>query len=127
MKKETLQPPSLKALQSFLKYDEVNGGFVYTRKRRGSPVKPGDIAGVPQPNGMMTIMVESKRHYIHRLVWYWHHGSLPDYPYMVAHRDGDVYNNRIDNLEVVHFNDHRAKRMMLRDAEMKYQYSEYVS
>ena len=42
---------------------------------------------------------------IHRLVWTWNNGAIPD-GYVVHHLDGDRTNNRIENLELLHGNRH---------------------
>ena len=38
-------------------------------------------------------------HYLHRLIWIWHHGPIPE-RLVVDHRDGDPSHNRIGNLRL---------------------------
>ena len=39
--------------------------------------------------------VGGKEYYLHRLVWLYHFGTHPE---MIDHKDGDTFNNRIENL-----------------------------
>lgn len=40
---------------------------------------------------------QGKYYYLHRLIWLYHHGELPD---LLDHVDRDVANNRIENLRI---------------------------
>lgn len=123
-----LQLPSLSALQAFLAYDADKGGFVYTQRRRGrGRIMPGDTAGVVQPSGYRTIMIDKHRHYIHRLVWYWHHGDLPELPNIVVHINDDPSDNRIENLKVMDRTEYRMQRNEVHQAQMEMDAQDYVS
>lgn len=43
------------------------------------------------------VNVGQGKYYLHRLVWQYHHGEVPE---RVDHRDGDTMNNRIENLRL---------------------------
>lgn len=47
-------------------------------------------------------------HYIHRDVWEFHNGVIPD-GYHIHHKDGDPENNDISNLECLSQSDHHKK------------------
>ena len=55
-------------------------------------------------NGYMgaTITTGKKQHNIkmHRLIWYWHYGELPE-DEEINHKDGNKANNKINNLEMI--------------------------
>lgn len=59
----------------------------------------GNIAGSMFPSGYVSVQVDGKRHYIHRLVWLFHHGYLPEH--QLDHIDRNKSNNRIENLREV--------------------------
>lgn len=78
--------------------DEVRRIFVYEAEGR---LRRVDSAGrKPYPfraigKGYRGFTHGGKVHYLHRLVWLYHHGSLPE---MVDHANGDKNDNRIENL-----------------------------
>lgn len=49
-----------------------------------------------------------QRTYLHRDVWVFHHGPIPD-GYDIHHKDGDKANNRIENLEMHSQSEHGKK------------------
>lgn len=125
MPRKKIELPQREKLQSLLAYDANNGGFVYRKKRRGrGKIRPGDSAGVLQPNGHYTIMIDKKRYYIHRLVWFWFNGDNPE---LIEHIDGNKANNRIENLTTTTMVDYRRKRRVIRDAEIERDSHEWVS
>lgn len=55
----------------------------------------GQRAGSMAPNGRRYVSFFGKKHLVHRVIWYLHHGSVPDF---LDHIDGNPLNNRIENL-----------------------------
>ena len=45
--------------------------------------------------GYMTTKISGKHYCIHKLIWMWHHGDMPEH---IDHIDKDACNNRIENL-----------------------------
>lgn len=78
--------------------DEVRRIFAYEAEGR---LRRVDSAGrKPYPfraigKGYLGFTHGGKVHYLHRLVWLYHHGSLPK---MIDHANGDKHDNRIENL-----------------------------
>lgn len=60
-----------------------------------SKVKCGDIAGCLIPEGYVTLKFKSKCYKVHRLIYLYHHGYLPE---MIDHINGIRNDNRIENL-----------------------------
>lgn len=82
-----------KRLRELFNYDEDTGLFT-----RISPVRKanvGDIAGCVAKNGYITISVDCKRYYAHRLAFIYMTGSCPR---TVDHIDRDRSNNKWSNL-----------------------------
>lgn len=81
--------------------------------RAGDKSKPGGQrlqVQVKTPAGRRTAL------YVHRAVWAWHHGEWPDG--QVDHINGDVNDNRIENLRVV---DQQANSQNVRRAGVTYE------
>ena len=74
-----------------------DGTFVW-KSTRHNRVKIGSIAGhFHKAKKYWKIEINQKEYLAHRLVWLWHHGSLPQ---ELDHIDNDRLNNRIENLRV---------------------------
>lgn len=46
--------------------------------------------------GYRQVYLEARQYLLHRLIFFWHHGYFPK---IVDHIDGDISNNRIENLQ----------------------------
>jgi len=57
--------------------------------------KVGTVAGGKRKNGYFFASIDGKKHGVHRLVYLYHHGYMPE---EIDHIDCDPSNNRIDNL-----------------------------
>ncbi|HCL4433144.1 TPA: HNH endonuclease [Salmonella enterica] len=79
-------------------YCESTGLLTYKIKR--GKILPGNIAGTLTLNGYVTVGVDKKRYYAHRIIWEMHNGQIPD-GYQVDHINGIRSDNRIDNLRIV--------------------------
>ena len=81
-----------------LRYEPETGRLI--RRIRTSPrTQAGDLAGTLNLSGYYIVGVKiigkDKKLLAHRIVWFIHHGELPD---MLDHIDGNPLNNRIENL-----------------------------
>jgi len=79
-------------LQSIFEYKDGN---FYRKKTTTNSVNIGDKAGWMAHNGYYAVSVLSKKQYLHRLIFLYHHGYLPKF---IDHIDGNPSNNKIENL-----------------------------
>lgn len=81
-------------LRELFSYDPETGLFTRIIGRKG--VAAGAIAGTVALNGYITIGIDKKRYYAHRLAWLWVHGEMPEF--LIDHENGNKTDNRIANL-----------------------------
>ena len=79
---------------------DYKDGEIFWKKRTSNCIKVGDKAGLLGKNGYYYAGVAGKREYIHRLVYIYHNGSIPD-GHFIDHIDRNRQNNRIENLRAV--------------------------
>jgi hypothetical protein len=97
-------------------YEEVRALFDYdaargclTWKSRRHKAKAGDRAGsLHKPTGYVHVHTLGRVHKVHRLIYLWHHGSLPEF---IDHIDHDRSNNRIENLRPATRKENQANRV----------------
>jgi hypothetical protein len=81
--------------------DEIRALFDYEpdtgmlRRREGAGRVPYPWRGIGKNKRYLAATLGGKNLYLHRAVWLWHHGWLPD---QIDHADGNAQNNRIENL-----------------------------
>lgn len=79
-------------IKDLFDYDKVNGGLVRrVNGRRMHPLKRKEIYS--------NIHIGRKAIREHRAVWMWHNGDIPE-GMIIDHIDGDIRNNRIENLRL---------------------------
>lgn len=61
---------------------------------------------------------QRKGHRLHRVVWEYHNGEIPD-GYHIHHRDGDRSNNDISNLELLEGHEHLSGHMSTPEGAQK--------
>lgn len=81
-------------------YHHESGLIAWKDSRPGRGCVAGKIAGTAAHHGYRAVMVDGKKHYVHRVVWEMHMGLIHD-GYCIDHIDGDRSNNRIQNLRSV--------------------------
>lgn len=75
---------------------EYRDGHLYWRESgRGRDIdKPA--GGPSAPNGQWQLRIDGRMSLLHKLVYLYHHGTVPRY---IRHINGDLLDNRIENLE----------------------------
>lgn len=76
---------------ALLDYDPLSGVFVWKRSRK--------VAGYKLTQGHISIMIQGKAFYAHRLAWLIVHGEWP--ADMIDHINGVPGDNRLENLRAV--------------------------
>jgi len=82
-------------LKSLLYYNAETGIFT-RRATSSSAAKAGDVAGGKTKCGYISIRVNGRKYYAHRLAWLYMTGEWP--PYQIDHDDHIRHNNKWDNL-----------------------------
>jgi hypothetical protein len=81
------------------KLSYIDGYFIWKETINNRAIK-GTIAGTTKKNGYCEIQYLKKRYYVHRLVWEWFHGEIPQ-GMIIDHIDRNPSRNVISNLRCV--------------------------
>ena len=100
MKSKLLVYPSQEQLHEIFEYrdDNISQPLIW-KIRPAYRLKIGDIAGSLYGGRYYTVSVYYIRYKLHRLVWIYHNGDVPN-GMIVDHVDGNSINNRIENLRL---------------------------
>lgn len=82
-------------IKEFLEYDEITGVFRW-KKTKSSSAVAGNVAGTPNSNGHLQVVVDGRAYFLHRLAWLYVHGRFPESN--IDHINGNPADNRIVNL-----------------------------
>jgi len=102
-------------LKQLFDYDKSTGLFTRIFPVRKANV--GDIAGTLAKNGYITISVDCKRYYAHRLAFLYVEGYMPK---QVDHRDLIRSNNIWDNLRGATYTQNNANKGKVSNTKSKY-------
>ena len=86
---------------------EYADGKLYWHERASGTAPKGAEAGCVQGNGYRGITIRGRMYPAHRLIYLYHHGRLPA---MIDHIDGDILNNRVENLRAATVRQNGANR-----------------
>lgn len=87
---------TLERLRQLLAYDPETGAFTRLVAAPGRSGVGSAVGSVK--SGYLFTHIDRKAYSLHRLAWFFVHGSLPEM--RVDHIDGDTLNNRIANLRL---------------------------
>lgn len=97
--------PSQQNLRELFDYSD---GSLFHAKDLANNVRKGDHVGCLNSKGYLRTSVKGVQLLVHRLIWIWHHGSIPE-GVEVDHVNRDKADNRIENLQLLPLKQHRAK------------------
>jgi hypothetical protein len=101
---------TIEELKTALLYNPDTGEFVWKSARPGVV---RSIAGYKMKNGYVTICLDQKQYYAHRLAWLYVNGSWPTL--MLDHINGDRADNRIANLRLANQTEQNANSKIRKD------------
>ena len=99
--------PSQSELRSMLEYDPITG--IVTWKEGRSNVFKGKIAGCLHSSGYKVMTFNSKTHKLHRIIWVYLFGHIPEGFYL-DHINGNKIDNRLENFRLVTANQNQQNR-----------------
>ena len=86
-------------VRELFQYNE-DGSLTWIKISRYNRVQKGALVGTPmKAGGYIRASVDGRNYLLHRLIFLWHHGYLPENE--VDHIDQDPTNNKIENLSEV--------------------------
>jgi len=102
--KRILPPPSF--IREIMSYD-TKSGFLYWKHRKDMPknwnTRFANEKVKPNSANCSSILYNGNRFYMgyHRLIWCHYHGKWPESNLVIDHKNGDHYDNTIENLRLV--------------------------
>lgn len=87
--------PPIKLLRELFTYKD--GKLFWRKDAKSGRMKAGDRAGSGRLPHYRTVGIDGKYYIEHRIIWRLHNPKKP-MPFIVDHIDGDITNNRVENL-----------------------------
>jgi hypothetical protein len=97
----------------YYKYDPASGLIIRKIDTGNGQYKKGEIAGGyhgKEGEQYVRVWLNSQPIRAHRLAWLLHHGEDPGVDFVVDHRNGDRFNNRIENLRLATLEENNRNR-----------------
>ena len=88
-------------------------GLLYWKISRSHCIHVGDLAGCGLKNGRRTIHIDGHLYYVHRLVFLYHYGWLPN---EIDHIDANPNNSRVENLRAATRNENQYNARLRADS-----------
>jgi hypothetical protein len=85
-------------------------GIMMWKKSKGHRVRAGGVIGYPSgKEGYLAFQFNRRKYKVQRVAWFLHYGEDP-HGWIIDHKDGNILDNRIDNLRKTSFqvNTHNA-------------------
>ena len=100
---------NIERIKSLLSYDAETGQFTWMCNRKGGSARVGARAGSMRDDGYVTVRVDGRAYFAHRLAWVFVVGPIPS-GMEIDHIDHDPSNNKINNLRLVTKSGNRKNR-----------------
>jgi hypothetical protein len=91
-------------------FDYHHDGILIARKSHGQRIAGEPVGRYEDADRYATTSVDSKTQRIHRLIWIWHNGPIPE-DRVIDHIDRDRRNNRITNLRLATSSENNRNRV----------------
>lgn len=88
----------LKQSQIKLLFD-YKDGELYWKDIRSNRATIGEKVDLLKPDGYLRVDLKEGSYAVHRLIWIYHFGHIPE-GHLIDHKDHDKLNNNIDNLRI---------------------------
>ena len=113
--------PSQERIRELFSYEN---GYLIRKKANNGRVKVGEKVYSVNNRGYSRVGIDRKSYVLHRIIYIYHHGAIPDLAY-VDHINQDKSDNRIENLRLVtprenNFNSTKVKGYSFCESTGKY-------
>lgn len=78
---------------------DYKDGTLVRKKKTSNRVCVGDVVGCQNSRGYLHVKADCGNHKVHRLIWLWHHGYMPENH--IDHINRNPLDNHIENLREV--------------------------
>lgn len=88
---------------------DYKDGSLYWKVKTSTKIKIGSLVGSVRPDGYVTVKVNGKSHYVHRIVWLMFNANISD-GMTIDHINHVRSDNRIENLRCVSMQENHKNR-----------------